>query len=465
MTEKSRLKTRVALTTAIIILAVLVCTTVVSGYTATKALPVGSYILSGEDLSINLIGLTAGDQVNLSFAATRIRNTTNPSIQATSFAMPFAGVSGTSWTNATSTNVKQLTLKVTEQDGTIYLYDNTTIPDPKIFGRRDIKKETYQLIKLSGEPAVVGTDVSLTLWMNGTVTGTPNDPANLRFTLQGVSSGEFVVGVYNANTLVSSWSFSIALPPSPPPDYNVGSDGGAAPAGPAAAPGAAVAPSTQQVTMLIAQEGQTLATYTVSTPTAATVDASVTVPQGTTITDLSGNFVNSMSISQVSVEDVPSMPEGAGFAFGGYAVQCGPEGVTFSQPASLTFSLTQDQWDAALAQAGGNPALMEVQFYDKATQSWVGVTTTVNTATHEVTALVDHFSLFALVIIQAPMETPVAEVPTGEAVPPGLTTEPTIILAIPPTTPKPTPTPFVSVPAMIGVLAVAGLAYSLARKR
>ena len=465
MTEKSRLKIRVALTTAIIIFVILACTTVVSGYTATKVLPIGSYIQNGGDVSIDLNGLTPGDQVNLSLSATSIRNTTNPSIEATSFPMPFAGVSGTSWTNASSTNVKQLTLKVTEQDGTIYLYDNNTIPNPKIFGRRDIKKETYQLIKLSGTPAVVGTDVSLTLWMNGTVTGTPNDPANLKFTLQGVSSGDFVIGVYNGNALVSSWSFSIASPPSPPPDFNVGSDGGAAPAGPAAAPAAVVAPSTQQVTMLIAQEGQTLATYSVSTPTEATVDATVTVEQGTTITDPAGNFVNSVSVAQVSVQDVPSMPEGAGFSFAGYAVQCGPEGVTFDQPASLTFSLTQDQWDAALAQANGNPALMEVQYYDKATQSWVGVPTTVNTATHEVTALVDHFSLFALVIIQAPPATPAAGVPTAAGASPTITTSPTIILAKPPATPKPTPTPFVSIPAMIGVLVVAGLAYSLAKKR
>jgi PKD repeat protein len=245
-------------------------------------------------------------------------------------------------------------------------------------------------------------------------------------------------------------------------DTGRGSGGGGAPSGPAAA----VAPAGQPaVEFRIAEEGQTLATYTVSTPSEATVEASVTVERGTTITDPAGNFVNSLSVSQVSVEDVPSMPEGAGFSFSGYAVQCGPEGVTFDQPVSFTFSLTQAQWNDALAQANGNPALMEIQFYDKATQSWVGLPTTVNAATREVTALVDHFSLFALVITQAPPATPAAEVPTVAAVSPVPTTEPTIIIAKTPTTPKPTPTPFVSIPAMIGVLVVAGLAYSLARKR
>jgi hypothetical protein len=216
--------------------------------------------------------------------------------------------------------------------------------------------------------------------------------------------------------------------------------------------------------MLIAPEGQTLATYSVSTPTEATVDATVTVEQGTTITSPAGNFVNTVSIEQVSVQDVPSM-EGAGFSFAGAAIECGPEGVTFSTPASLTFSLTQAQWDLALAQANGNPALMEVQYFDKGTQSWVGVPTTVDLATHTVTASVTHFSLFALVIVQAPSATPAAAVPTA-GVSPGVTKPATTLIARPPVTAaKTTAAPFVEIPAMIGVLVVAGLAYTLAKKR
>ena len=462
MRVKNNLKVRVVTITAVIILAILTCTAFVSGYTATKISPLGQYI-GGGDVSINLIGLSAAapnKQVNISFSSTSLRPTTTPAIQLTNFPMPFAFITG--WTNISGTNVNKVRVDIWEQDG-ITKWEQEQIPP--LNTQRLVKKETYQLIKFSGTPTVAGADVGLTIWMNGTITGTPDNPANLKFTPQGISAGTLTIGVYNENTLVNSWDLFIGSY-SPPPDFNVGSDGGgAAPSGPAAAPAAAVAPSTQQVTMLIAQEGQTLATYSVSTPTEATVDATVTVEQGTTITDPAGNFVNSVSVAQVSVQDVPSMPEGAGFSFGGYAVQCGPEGVTFDQPASLTFSLTQDQWDAALAQANGNPALMEVQYYDKATQSWVGVPTTVNTATHEVTALVDHFSLFALVIIQAPPATPAAGVPTAAGASPTITTSPTIILAKPPATPKPTPTPFVSIPAMIGVLMVAGLAYSLAKKR
>jgi hypothetical protein len=48
---------------------------------------------------------------------------------------------------------------------------------------------------------------------------------------------------------------------------------------------------------------------------------------------------------------------------------------------------------------------------------------------------------------------------------PTITATPTVILPKTPTTPKPTPTPFVSIPALIGVLVVAGLAYSLAKKK
>jgi hypothetical protein len=95
----------------------------------------------------------------------------------------------------------------------------------------------------------------------------------------------------------------------------------------------------------------------------------------------------------------------------------------------------------------------------------VGIPTTVDLATHTVTGSVTHFSLFALVVVQAPSATPAAAVPTG-GVSPGLTKPATTLIARPPvTTAKPTPAPFVEIPAMIGVLVVAGLAYTLTRKR
>ena len=455
MREKSTLKTRIAISTAIVILVLLVCTSVVSGAItgATKLLPAGTYI-SGGDVSINIIGLDPllNEKVNISFTSTNLRPTATPAIQLTNFPMPFAFVNG--WTNISGTNVQSVTLEVKEQGGG----NPSQTSLPPLNTQYLVKKETYQLIKFSGTPAAAG-DVGLTIWMNGTTAVGANNPANLKFTPQGVSSGTLTIGVYNGNTLINSWPLIIGF--APPPDYGSESSGGAAPV---AAKAAVVAPAVHPATVPIAKEGQTLTTLTVSTPTEATVEASVTVEQGTTITDPAGNFVNSVSIEQVSIQDVPSM-EGAGFAFAGVAVECGPEGVTFSEPATLTFSLTQAQWDLALAQANGNPALMEIQYYDKGTQSWVGVPTTVNLATHEVTALVDHFSLFALVIIQAPPATPAAEF-TAARVSPGLTREPTTLLAKPPvTTPKPTPAPFVSVPAMIGVLVVAGLAYTLTRKK
>jgi hypothetical protein len=458
MRENRTLKTRVAISAAIVIFVILVCTSVVSGVItgADKISPAGTYI--GNDyVSINIKGLLPGgnEKVNISFTSTNLQPTATPAIQMTSFPMPFAFVNG--WTNISGTNVNKVYLEVKEQGGN----NPSQESPPPLNTQYLVKKETYQLIKFSGTPAGAGV-VGLTIWMNGTTAAGATDPANLKFTPQGVSSGTLTIGVYNGNTYVNSWNLIIGS--APPPDYGSESSG-YAPSGPAAAPAAVAAPAgQQQVTMLIAKEGQTLETYSVSTPTEATVDATVTVEQGTTITDPAGNFVNTVSIEQVSVQDVPSM-EGAGFAFAGVAVECGPEGATFSEPASVTFSLTQAQWDLALAQANGNPSLMEIQYYDKVTQSWVGVPTTVDILTHEVTALVDHFSLFALVIIQAPPAAPVAEI-TAAGVSPVLTRETTPLIARPPvTTPKPTPAPFVSIPAMIGVLVVAGLAYTLTRKK
>jgi hypothetical protein len=296
MRETSNLKTRIAIMTAILLVAILACTMAVSGYTATKVLPTGDSIVNGQSFSINMNGLVAGDNLNFTVSTTNLRPTGSPVIEATSFPMPFAGVAGTSKTNISGTNINELILKVTEQGGTIYLVDNTTLPNPKIFGTIDIKKETYQLIRFSGTPAVAGSDVGLTLWMNSTVSAAPgpNDPANLQFTFNGASSGTLTIGVYAGNTLINSWLLVIGGPSSSP-NYDVSSGGGGgAPSGPVAAPAAAPAvaapPEQQLVTMLIAQEGQTLATYSVSTPTEATVDATVTVEQGTTITSPTGNF-------------------------------------------------------------------------------------------------------------------------------------------------------------------------------
>jgi len=455
------------LTLSVIAIAILLFAAIpaASAFTAALISPTNiNNVHNGDTVTIRITGIANGNTFTTQLISTDLAPT-GTTLSFSNFNMPFGFTAGTASTTLTTTGITGgTTLSVTDATG---LTKTQNSVGNTISSTKDITAQTYQTISISGTPS--GSTVGIDYKVGGTsVTGAVT-PATLSFALNGVNTGNLRIVVNDGAVDRLDTTLMIVPLPGPVVNYDVGSSGGgAAPSGPAA-PGAPAAPAApagqQQATLLIAPEGQTLVTTSVSTPTDATVDATVTVEQGTTITDPAGNFVNTISIEQVSRQDVPSMPEGAAFSFAGTAVNCGPEGVTFSEPATLTFSLTEAQWDLAMAQANGNPALMEVQYYDKGTQSWVGVPTTVNLATHEVTALVDHFSLFALVIIQAPPATPAVEI-TAAGVSPGLTRQPTTLLAKPPvTTPKPTPAPFVSVPAMIGVLVVAGLAYTLSRKR
>lgn len=465
MSVKTRMKVRVVTITAIIILAILTCTPFVSGFNAILISPTDiNNVYPGDTVTIQIDGLLAGNAFTTRLTSTDLA-TSGGTVTFSNFNMPFGFDAGTATTTLTTTGIPgDTTLSVTEAIGPPITITGTGSPNT-IISARDITAQVYKTISISGTPS--GSTIAIDYTVGGTsVSGIPAASEYLTFTLNGINTGNLRIRV-NDDAPPLDTTLRIVARPVPEPSYETGGGSSVAsssgPSGPAAA-AAAVAPAAQPVTVPIAKEGQTLTTLTVSTPTEATVEASVTVEQGTTIIDPAGNFVNSVSVSPVSVQDVPSMPEGAGFSFSGYAVQCGPEGVTFSQPAALTFSLTPEQWDAALAQANGNPALMSVQYYDKESASWVSVPTTVDEGAHTVTGHVSHFSLFALIIVQAPPATPAAEVPITAGLSPTVTTAPKVSLAKTPT-PKPTPTPFVSIPAMIGVLVVVGMAYTLARKK
>jgi hypothetical protein len=463
--EKCKLKNRITISTAIIIFTILTCIACVSGFDAFLISPTDiNNVYPGDTVMIRIDGLLTGNAFTTRLTSTDLA-TSGGTVTFSNFNMAFGFATGTATTTLTTTGIPgDTTLLVKEADDTTNTITGTGTPNT-ITSNRDITKQVYKTISISGTPS--GSTIAIDYTVGGTsVSGIPAASEYLTFTLNGINTGNLRIRVNDATSLDKT--LRIVASPVPQPSYEQGASSSvASSSGPAAAPAAAaaaVAPAAQPVTVPIAKEGQTLTTLTVSTPTEATVEASVTVDQGTTIIDPAGNFVNSVSVSPVSVQDVPSMPEGAGFSFSGYAVQCGPEGVTFSQPAALTFSLTPEQWDAALAQANGNPSLMSVQYYDKESASWVSVPTTVDEGAHTVTGHVSHFSLFALIIVQAPPATPAAEVPITAGLSPTVTTAPKVSLAKTPT-PKPTPTPFVSIPAMIGVLVVVGMAYTLARKK
>ena len=178
-----------------------------------------------------------------------------------------------------------------------------------------------------------------------------------------------------------------------------------------------VASGVKTGAMVIAKEGQTLQTFTLITAKDSGVAASVTVPLGTTVRGPDGQVISSVSIEGINAADVPSVPGGATYSFSGLAVKCSPDGATFSKAASIVFSMTPAQWNAALEKANGNTALMTVMFYDTKSASWMAVPTTVNPTAHTVTALTTHFTVFGLFIDQTGTTPVVIGTPTPGEVP------------------------------------------------
>nr|WP_321352440.1 hypothetical protein [uncultured Methanoregula sp.] len=99
----------------------------------------------------------------------------------------------------------------------------------------------------------------------------------------------------------------------------------------------------------------------------------------------------------------------AGDAFySGSTIVTTPEGATFSQPVTISFILTQDQWKQALDVTNGNTKAIVVAGFDEqnATWSYLGPTS-VSTAAdgrHVVAANTTHTGMFSVFYIVVPLD-------------------------------------------------------------
>ena len=120
---------------------------------------------------------------------------------------------------------------------------------------------------------------------------------------------------------------------------------------------------------------------------------SLTVGEGTRARDANGNPLGEVTIARATA-GLPPVPPGATI---GFALDCGPAGATFDPPATLTYTLSEEEWGRI-----GNSATLRVMWYNPGTGAWQEVPATVDPATRTVTAEVSHFSLFALTWAAAP---------------------------------------------------------------
>ena len=137
--------------------------------------------------------------------------------------------------------------------------------------------------------------------------------------------------------------------------------------------------------------------YVQRTTKMTTEDSQVTlgIHEGTRLLDSSGNPLSSLTAAPLA--DPPSAPEANAVVL---AYTFGPSGATFNPALTLSFT-----YDPANLPEGVNEADLYIAYFD-GTQ-WQKLETTVDPATHTLTAQISHFSSYAVLgEIKSPASTP-----------------------------------------------------------
>lgn len=196
---------------------------------------------------------------------------------------------------------------------------------------------------------------------------------------------------------------------STPTPGNGGNGGGGGPSGSSPTPVETSPPAVPvgQVSLPLSETGEVSESVTVRTGDGAGL---LTVGEGTRARDKDGNPLGEVTMARADAAGLPPAPGGTTI---GFALTCGPAGATFDPPATLTYTLSEEEWGR-----NGDPATLRVMWYNPGTGAWQEVPATVDPATRTVTARVSHFSLFALTWVDAPLAkataAPAAATPGGE---------------------------------------------------
>jgi len=138
----------------------------------------------------------------------------------------------------------------------------------------------------------------------------------------------------------------------------------------------------------------------------------VTIGQGTKGLTKEGKPLSEIRIIEMEEADVAPPPEEGHII--GLTYDIGPDGATFSEPITITFNYNPDELPN-----GVNEEDLVIAIWDEDTGEWVELPSVVDTVNNTVTATVDHFTAFAIVVL--PVEEvvpPVVEEEEEEVVPP-----------------------------------------------
>ncbi|MFA4861741.1 hypothetical protein, partial [Methanoregula sp.] len=329
-----------------------------------------------------------------------------------------------------------------------------------------------QNISIIGYPVTPTQAVTVDFSERGTVADAGVNPSDLTFTVNNINSGLLTIRVKDgASTVLDKTLTFRGTRPNPAPI-----NGGDSTSGGSVSPGTktagVVAPAVPgQVTqnLLLNQNGQTLQPYDIQTGTDSPVNADLFIPQDTTVhTPSSGSSLSQGEITITPVSDrtnrlgdpIPANPRG--FSVRDLAIECTPDGTTFSNAVTITFTLSQRQWDIMMKVARGNPANVAIDYYDTTKGGWITLPSLkVDPATRTISGKTTHFTVFQVFVTNetAPDSTSaqtygslIQETPTTVSAPTVLATQ-AAAKASPTTTPK---SPFVPAIAVIAIVGLVG---------
>ncbi|WP_274924109.1 PKD domain-containing protein [Methanogenium marinum] len=139
----------------------------------------------------------------------------------------------------------------------------------------------------------------------------------------------------------------------------------------------------------------------------------LTIDAGVTARDASGILQENISIVAVPVTTIPS-PGTIGLIEHSralYAYACTPEGVSFTPAITLTFSLSEEEWDAY-----GDEA--QAAWFNSTSGEWEVLAGVADAGNRTITIQIDHFStyaLFAEVVPEVALPTDTAGIPAGSS--------------------------------------------------
>jgi len=215
------------------------------------------------------------------------------------------------------------------------------------------------------------------------------------------------------------------------------------------------ATSTGSAALLTASWGGVLKPYRVYSDE---TDANLYIATGVTAL-IDGAPLGEIGIADLGSGDVPAVPTGAVFTFLDHAVECSPAGATFSPAIDLTFTLSEEEWAAAIEKAGENAGSLVVKWYDPVSGVWEDVPTIVDAVHRTLTASITHFSTYGL-FADPSVATPVTQEPENPA------TTVAVVTTVPAAT---TPSDgddlsWLWIAALVAIIVIAAGAYFLTRR-